>query len=114
MEKGSISLINLNNKPLYRVMSETELHAVKETGFLRGGRPDKTYFTDSYFTSATTAKSRLSLEHKPQYIVEFKIKNSPNVQGGTKVAPNYGENGKGKEYYTVDKVEVEIINYQPL
>ena len=112
LEKGTVSLVNLNKKPLYRVMSEVELNAIKETGFLRGGWEGKTYFTDSYFTSATTAKSRLSLEYEPKYIVEFKIKNSPNVQGGTKVAPKYGEIGKGKEYYTVDKVEVEIVNYQ--
>ncbi len=39
----------LGNKRLYRVMSEAELDAVKNTGMLRGGREGTTFFTDSYY-----------------------------------------------------------------
>ena len=110
---GSNTSIN-NNKRLYRVMSEGELEAVKSTGMLRGGREGTTYFTDSYFRNANKAKSRLALPEKPSYIVEFEIKNNPNISGGTKVQPAFGEVGGGREYFTDDIVEVDIINYQKM
>ena len=103
-----------NSKRLYRVMSEAELEAVKSTGKLRGGRIGTTYFTDSYYKNANIAKSRLALPEKPCYIVEFEIKSNPNISGGTKVQPAYGEIGGGREYFTDDIVEVFIINYQKM
>lgn len=95
-------------------MSEGELEAVKETGKLRGGREGTTYFTDSYFKNATRAKSRLSLPQKPTYNLEFEIKNSPKISGGTKVKPAYGEIGGGREYFTDDIVNVRIVNFQKM
>ena len=103
-----------SDKRLYRVMSEGELNAVKDTNMLRGGREGTTYFTDSYYKNANNAKSRLALPEKPSYIMEFEINNSPNISGGTRVQPAYGELGGGREYYTDDIIEVGIINYQKM
>ena len=105
--------LQASQKPLYRYMSEAELKAVKETGLLRGGRPGTTYWTDSRFTSSTRATERLSLPEAPQYRVEFSIRNSPNIQGGTRVKPDFGRIGGGREYWTSDLVEVKIFNAQP-
>jgi len=104
----------LSSKPLYRTMSEGELNAVKETGVLRGGRPGETFFTDSYYKNASSAQNRLSLPSKPDYIMEFKITNNPNISGGTTVKPNFGGLGGGREYFTTDPISVEIINYQKM
>ena len=104
----------LGNKRIYRVMSEAELDAVKDTGMLRGGREGTTFFTDSYYKNASTAKSRLSLPEKPKYIMEFEIENNPKILGGTRVEPNFGELGGGREYFTDDVVKVKIINYQKM
>ena len=102
------------SKPLYRVMGEGELNAVKETGMLRGGREGTTYFTDSYFRNANVAQARLALPEKPDYIMEFEIANNPSISGGTKVLPNYGQIGGGREYFTDDSVYVNINNYQKM
>ena len=114
VEGKSGSNPSINNKRLYRVMGEGELEAVKTTGMLRGGREGTTYFTDSYFRNANKAKSRLALPQKPSYIVEFEIRNNPNISGGTKVQPAFGERGGGREYFTDDIIEVFIINYQKM
>lgn len=71
-------------------------------------------FTDSYYKNAITAKSRLSLPEKPQYITEFKIENNPKIHGGTRVKTAFGELGGGREYFTDDVVKVKIINYQKM
>jgi len=112
--KSYIDIEKLNSKPLYRVMSKAELKSVEKTGMLRGGREGTTYFSDSKISSATKAQSRLSLPTKPEYSVEFKIVNKPKVEGGTTVDPAYNQSGGGREYFTYDKVKVEIINAQPL
>ncbi|MEL4106278.1 hypothetical protein AAFA46_05475 [Oscillospiraceae bacterium WX1] len=104
----------LNGKPLYRAMSEPELNAVKETGYLRGGRDGSTYFTDSYYKSANNAQNRLSLPNKPEYIMEFKITNNPTVYGGNTVNPAFGGSGGGREYFSNNPVQVNIVNYQKM
>ena len=104
----------LGEKRLYRVMSEAELDAVKDTGMLRGGREGTTFFTDSYYKNSNTAKSRLSLPEKPKYIMEFEIEGNPEIYGGTRVKPAFGELGGGREYFTDDVVKVKIINYQKM
>jgi len=108
----NVDISKLNSKSLYRVMSEAELKAVQETGYLRGGRKGTTYFTDSYYKNASNARNRLSLPNKPEYIVEFKITNNPVVMGGNTVKPDYGGLGGGREYFSNDLIKVEIINYQ--
>jgi RHS repeat-associated protein len=111
---SKVDASQLNSKPLYRVMSESELNAVKETSYLRGGKEGTTYFTDSYYKNASNAQNRLSLPNEPQYVVEFKIVNNPSVRGGNTVKPAYGGTGGGREYFTNDPVKVDIINYQKL
>ena len=66
------------------------------------------------YKNASTAKSRLSLPEKPKYIMEFEIENNPKILGGTRVEPNFGELGGGREYFTNDLVKVKIINYQKM
>ncbi len=53
---SAISVDILNSNPLYRVMSEKELGAVKESGYLRGGIEGDNYFTDSYYKVLLTLK----------------------------------------------------------
>ncbi|ATW25277.1 hypothetical protein DCMF_11315 [Candidatus Formimonas warabiya] len=110
----AIDISKLNSKPLYRVMTESELKAVQETGYLRGGREGPTYFTDSYYKNASNAQNRLSLPNEPEYIVEFKISNNPNTTGGNTVKPAYGGSGGGREYFSNDPVQVNIVNYQKM
>ena len=102
------------SKRLYRVMSEGELKNVKETGQLRGGRKGTTYFTDSRYKNAEVAQDRLSLPEKPDFILEFEITNNPIIKGGSRVEPNYGGKGGGREYFTDDIVDIKIINYQKM
>jgi hypothetical protein len=56
----------------------------------------------------------LSPHSKPEYIVEFKITNKPTVTGGNTVKPDYGGSGGGREYFTNDPVQIEIVNYQKM
>jgi RHS repeat-associated protein len=112
--KTAIDINKLNSKPLYRVMTESELNAVKDTGYLRGGREGTTYFTDSYYKNASNAQNRLSLPNEPEYIVEFKITNNPTVTGGNTVKPAYGGSGGGREYFSENPVQIDIINYQKM
>ena len=101
-------------KPLYRNMSKAEAEAVQQTGKLRGGKEGDTFFTDSRFRSADTAQDRLSLPNRPEVQMEFRIKNSPSMtRNGTRVDPEAGGRGGGREYMTTNPVEVEIINVQP-
>ena len=73
-----------------------------------------TPFADSKYKTAKRAKNRLSLEKKPEVQMEFKVKNTPKLErNGTKVTPRYGGEGKGKEFMTLEQVEVEVINVQP-
>ena len=96
-------------------MSRAEAEAVQETGFLRGGRPGETHWTDARFTSAARAQDRLSLPGRPEVRMHFRIKNNPSLsRNGTRVAPAYGGRGGAREYGSFDPVEVDIVDVQPL
>jgi hypothetical protein len=63
--------------------------------------------------------NRLGLEAEPQYRVEFQIKGLPKIEGGTRVEPaeyrgGVKRLGMGREYWSFDPIEVEIINIQPM
>ncbi len=106
--------VKIADKPLYRYMSRAEANAIRETGLLRGGRAGETFWTDSRFTSAARAESRLSLGSAPEVRMEFRLKSNPTLErAGTRVQPANGGTGLGREYSTFDRVEVEIINVQP-
>ncbi|WP_427854352.1 SpvB/TcaC N-terminal domain-containing protein [Leptospira tipperaryensis] len=99
----------------YRYVTEGEIQAIKDTGFLRGGNPGKTYFTKDLYRSGAKAQERLSLEKKPTHRVEFEILNDPKYRKySTKVDPDYGQPGKGSEFMSTDPVKVKFINSQPL
>ncbi|WP_420209289.1 SpvB/TcaC N-terminal domain-containing protein [Candidatus Electronema sp. JC] len=101
-------------KTFYRSMSKAEALDIQKTGKLRGGKSGETFFTDSRFRSGDKAKDRLSLQERPEVQMEFQIKNNPSpTRNGTRVTPDYGGRGGGKEFMTTDPVEVEIINIQP-
>jgi hypothetical protein len=53
-------------------MTEGELKAIQETGFLRGGRVGETYFTKDLYKSAASAQNRLSLASSPHCVLNFK------------------------------------------
>lgn len=63
--------------------------------------------------SATTAQERLSLPSAPTHRMEFEIRNNPAIEQG-RVAPAFGQLGKGFEKFTSDPVEVRINNIQSL
>ena len=108
--KGTLN----TEKKFYRSMSRAEADAVTDTGILRGGRPGDTFFTDSRFRTASRAQNRLSLPSTPEVQMEFKVTNNPNmIRNGTRVAPDYGGIGGGREFMTTDPVSVEVINVQP-
>lgn len=111
---SNLSAARLNSKPLYRAVSEGALNAIRETNLLRGGREGATYFTDSRFRSAATAQNRLSLPNTPEYMLEFRIANDPLIRGGTRVRPDFGGAGGGREYWTLEPISVEVINFQRL
>ena len=102
------------DKPLYRNMSRAEADAVRETGVLQGGRPGEPYWTDSRFRSADRAQDRLPLPERPEVQMECRLRGSPAMErNGTRVAPDYGGRGGGREYMSTEPVEVETINVQP-
>ncbi len=99
----------------FRYMSQAELKAIQETGYLRGGWSGETYFTKDLYKSATKAQSRLSLGSSPALRVEFDILNNPTfLRNGTKVTPLNRMIGGGSEFMTLDPVKVRLINWQPL
>lgn len=99
----------------FRYMSQAELKAIQETGYLRGGLTGETYFTKDLYRSAAKAQSRLSLGSSPTLRVEFEILNNPTLlRNGTKVTPFNGMFGGGSEFMTLDLVKVKLINWQPL
>jgi hypothetical protein len=99
----------------FRYMSEGELNAIKNTGYLRGGRPGETYWTKDLYKSASKSQNRLSLPSTPTHRVEFEILNNPTLmRQGTKVFPVNGMMGQGSEFLTLDPTKVRIINWQPL
>lgn len=101
-------------KTFFRSMSEVEAQAVRQTGMLRGGRPGETFFTDSRFRTAGRAQDRLSLPHTPEVQLEFRLREPLKLnRNGTRVQPDFGGRGGGREFSTFDPVEVEIINVQP-
>ncbi|MFM7021515.1 MAG: hypothetical protein ACKOXB_00945 [Flavobacteriales bacterium] len=99
----------------YRYMSEGELMAIKETGYLRGGLKGQTYYTKDLYKSAAKAQERLALKATPTLRIEFEILNNPLlINNGTKVRTNFGFIGGGSEFMTNELIKVRIINMQPL
>jgi hypothetical protein len=92
-----------------------ELEAVRETGFLRGGRPGDTFWTDAELTSAAEVPDKLALPTPPELRVRFVILNNPTlVRDGSIVEPAFGGQGGGREWASPDPVQVEILDVQPL
>ena len=95
-------------------MSRAEADAVRQSGKLRGGNAGDTFWTDSKFRSATRAQDRLSLPDAPQVRMEFQLRSTPKLQrNGTRIQADYGGRGGGREYMSLDPVEVDVINVQP-
>jgi RHS repeat-associated protein len=92
----------------YRAMSAAEVQAVKDSGYLRGGKEGQTFFTNTPYYSSGTAQSHLSLPTSPDYMMQFRISNNPNIYGPQTVRSIYGYNGGGVEFYTYDRVKVII------
>ena len=46
--------------------------------------------------------------------MEFEIEGTPEITGETRVKPDFGEIGGGREYLTEDTVRVKILNYQKM
>ncbi len=46
--------------------------------------------------------------------MEFQLRSSPKLQrNGTRIQADYGGRGGGREYMSLDPVEVDVINVQP-
>jgi hypothetical protein len=112
---GYISKVEIAGTTAFRYVTEGEIEAIKNTGYLRGGTTGPTYFTKDLYQSASKAENRLSLPETPTHRIEFKIKNNPPLLlNGNKVSPRYGMHGKGAEFMTKDQVKVNLINWQKL
>ncbi|MCC6641240.1 MAG: hypothetical protein IT386_08785, partial [Deltaproteobacteria bacterium] len=103
-----------------RAVSQAELDAIKNTGFLRGGissADNPTFFTQGAFSSATKAQRRLGLTGGLRdFRVDFRITNNPSISGPTRVNPLPGRPGTGGgiELSSPDPVEIELLNVAPL
>ena len=105
----------------YRYMGKGELDAImnanKDSRYLRGGWEGETYYTKDLYKSASKAQERLALPETPSYRMEFEIINNPKAElYGHKVDPvlSRGQLGKGSEFMTNDKVQIRVINVQPI
>lgn len=99
----------------FRYVTESEVDAIKNTEYLRGGNPGETYFTKDVYKSASKAQQRLSLRSAPTHRVEFEILNNPKLElNGSKVEPLFGQPGKGSEFMSKGPIRVKFINSQPL
>jgi hypothetical protein len=99
----------------FRYISQGELKAIQETGFLRGGISGETYFTKDLYKTSAKAQSRLALGSTPAIRVEFEILNNPKILlNGNKVLPANGMIGRGSEFMTLDPIKIRLINWQPL
>jgi len=109
-----------DSKSFSRFVSEGELRAIDETGLLRGGREGDTFFTTSKYRIAENAQSKLALPSKPEYRVDFRMTNSPRINGPRVVEPKftnykgYPNKGGGIEYWTPDKVRVKVYRVTKL
>lgn len=103
-----------------RAVSQAELDAIKNTGFLRGGissADNPTFFTQGAFSSATKAQRRLGLTGDLRdFRVDFRITNNPSIAGPTRVNPLPGRPGTGGgiEFSSPDPVGIELLNVAPL
>jgi hypothetical protein len=101
-----------------RYVGEGEIAAIQQTGLLRGGRPGRTYFTIDHYFKGSHAINRLSLEHIPEYRVDFEILNQPSIKGPERVAPLIPpfkavfREGWGIQYRTWDPVRVRVLRIQ--
>jgi hypothetical protein len=114
-EAGTLGGPASGGRSFYRYMVPAELEAVRQTGFLRGGRPGETFWTDGIYTSAAEAQSQLALPSPPELRVRFIIVNQPTLtRDGSVVEPAFGSPGGGREWASPDPVQVEIVDVQPL
>jgi hypothetical protein len=114
-EAGTLGGTASGGRSFYRYMVPAELEAVRQSGFLRGGRPGETFWTDGLYTSAAEAQSQLALPSPPELRVRFIIVNEPTLtRDGSMVEPAFGSPGGGREWASPDPVQVEILDVQPL
>lgn len=101
----------VEGRMFYRYVSRAEAEAVLRTGYLRGGRPGRTYWTTDLYGSPTEAKNRLALEYLPEARLEFRITSEPELLlAGTRVEPDENEPGGGTEYLSEESIEVEVVS----
>lgn len=101
-------------RTFYRYVGEREVSAIEETGMLRGGRGagrETTFWTDERYDSAEEAQRRLALRVAPDARVAFRIRGEPGlVLEDAEVEPDGSNTGGGREWMTLDAVEVEVIS----
>ena len=107
----------VSGRRFYRYMSSEEVEAIKDTGLLRGGWPNETYWTEDYYESAEEAQEQLALRGRPEKRLWFRITNEPEMEReNMPVRPHEGQPGGGTEYMTKanELVEVEVIEVADL
>ena len=98
------------NSTYNRYMTKAELDAIRESsGYLRGGNPGPTFFTEQSYGTVSGAQQALSLKTPPQIGVQFQIVNNPAISGTTVVEkiPSLTSGG-GTQLWSFDKVQVII------
>jgi len=94
---------------VYRWMSEAEVIATKETGFMRGGRPGDHYVTDAANSNAKKARQRLALDYTPEVKATIEVPENVFPQS-TIVKPLDDMPGGGTERVTTGQIPVKIID----
>ena len=93
-----------------RFISRAEHTEILVTGLLRGGREGETYFTTDIYLGIEAATEKLSLPREPEPGIEFLITNNPLIFGPRIVGPDFGRHGGGIEYWSEEKVEVQLTS----
>jgi hypothetical protein len=121
--KGVDDGSSVARRTFYRYMSRAEARAVGEpgdVGFLRGGRPGRTYWTDRRYETARQAKAELALEDLPEVRLAFVLRGDVELDlDGCEVRADNDEPGGGVEWMVKvgprkGPVEVEVIAVEDL
>jgi hypothetical protein len=91
-----------SGRVFYRYMSRAEARAIGgpgDVGYLRGGRPGRTYWTDRRYETARRAKAELALEDPPEVRLAFVLRGDVDLDlEGTRVRADNDEPGGGIEW----------------
>ncbi|WP_372519389.1 hypothetical protein [Candidatus Ruminimicrobiellum ovillum] len=101
---------NLNKENLFRYISKEEFAFIKENNLISSFSGEN-YFTNKYYSNAIDAQQKLALPTTPDFGINFKIINNPNITKQYNIVePKFSMPGGGIEFMSQDKIEIKIID----